>query len=1114
MDLGFVPSEAARQEGAVPPMSVRRAVGLVCVALLGLCFAGPAVARAASAPRTVFDDFQAGRSWTEGSSPAESSSRASVLGALAALTPVEEGPRKVAVMLIDVPGGFGGTWSAEESRSKVFTAPNSANAFYQEESYGQISLSGKLRSDGDVFGWFDLSPGSGGCPYEEWDDEADRLAESSGVDLSGYQNIIYISNLQISCDWSGIAAVGGSRVNINGNAAPGVIAHELGHNLGLQHAGSWSCTEGGVRVQISDECTTSEYGDPFDTMGNAVANRHNSGWNLAKLGVLGPQNIETVTASGTYSIRAASAPTSEPTVLRIARTGSHGGFVTSWYYLEIRQAGGPFEGGGDAATTGVSIRVTNQGASPETLLLDANPATATFADAPLQPGEVFDGGRVQVKTLSAGAGRATVEVEIDDRPPAAPAGLSASVDANGVNLEWTDADSAEVDEYVVYRDGELLGSTFDQRYTDSRPPAGQVEYTVVAEDDEERRSDPSQPLSVSVPVVSGPTCAEGKCKVAYRYQGGPASWTVPLGVTEALVTAEGGRGGGRAVAPERGGGWGARIWATVGPLESGQEAEISVGGRGKSYSEGGAGGFDGGGDGGLGGGGGGYTKLELEGALRVLAAGGGGGGLNGHNGALIVSGGQGGAGGEPGVAGARGSQTLAMGATLKGGAGGSAGGNGGAGGEGGQVVGSSTCEGAATAGTSGGSGTALSGGGGVGEAGGGGGGGYVGGGQGGQGASDACGDFAAAGGGAGGGSFVVPGHLVGSETAGEDDGWLGIEYDDPITAAAGEYLTFGGRELDVGADHGLLVGSSGPGSGPLTASLVDPPADGTLDLRADGSFTYVPEPGFLGVDSFVYRVTEGRGEYADATVTLNVAGPPSAAISSPAPVRAYVVGEVVPTAFSCTEGPGGTGLLSCDDSTGTTSATEGAGLLDTSTVGHHTYKVTAVSKDGLTGEASVEYEVVPAPPVEEPQGGPAPSGGGGTDGSGNPPSAGEAKGGRPVVEISSTGAARSLRRLLKTGRLDFEVRLGGAASVALDGRAKLRLGGGGSTRPRSIAVLRPKVVSFAGAGTKTVSLSLTRSGREAFRRLTAATIVIRVVATDATGATTRRSFPLRLAPRG
>ncbi len=1031
----------------------------------------------------------------------------SLLGAgagQAAETPAEEGTRKVAVLLINVPGGFGSTWSPEEARSKVFTASNSANAFYKEESYGEISLTGKLRPDGDVFGWFTLAPKSGGCPYEEWDDEADHLAEEAGVNLTDYQHVIYISTLQFSCNWSGIAGVGGTRVNINGNAASGVIAHELGHNLGLEHAGSWTCTEGGVRVQISGTCTTSEYGDLFDTMGNAAANRHNNGWNLAKLGILGPENTETATESRVYLIRSALTKTNEPTVLRIARKRAPNHFVTSWYYLEIRQAGGVFESGSDASMTGVSIRATAEGASPETLLLDANPSTATFADAPLQTGEIFDGGRVQIKTLSAGAGKATVEVQLNTQPPAAPGDLHATVSADGVQLDWTDSDSAEVERYFVYRDGEQVGNVFTPSFLDFRPLAGEHEYVVVAEDDEENRSDLSAPLTVNVPVVSGPTCAQGSCKVAFLYSGAPAAWTVPPGVGEAFVTAEGARGGGRAMAPERSGASGARIWATLGPLTPGQTAEISVGGKGETYAEGGAGGFNGGGGAGRGGGGGGYTKLELESTLEVLAAGGGGGGLDGHNGSLIVTGGRGGSGGEQGVAGTRGAQTAAAGATLKGGAGGAAGGAGGAGGEGGRVVGSSTCEGGAVAGASGGTGDSSIGGGGVAEAGGGGGGGYVGGGQGGAGASDTCGDAAATGGGGGGSSFVAPGHLVGGENAGEGDGWLGIEYDDPVIAATGEYTTFGGQELYVSAGLGVLAGSSSPEPGPLVASLVSPSAHGSLTLEPDGSFTYAPEPGFLGSDSFVYRAADAAGDYADATVVLNVAGPPSAAVSSPSPAGTYVVGQAVQTAFSCSEGPGGPGLLLCDDSDGATSAAGGAGHLDTATVGHHTYTVTAVSEDGLTGSTSIDYEVVPASVPSE--GTP-----GGSTLPGGPAPPGDTETGPPQIQFPSPAASGSLRELLRTGRMDVRVRLGGAAKLVLSGRAKLRPGAGRPARPKKlVTVLGSKSVSFAAAGERTVTLLLTQKGRRALRHLSVVSLVIIAEATDPAGETARKSWALRL----
>ena len=41
--------------------------------------------------------------------------------------------------------------------------------------------------------------------------------------------------------------------------------------------------------------------------------------------------------------------------------------------------------------------------------------------------------------------------------------------------------------------------------------------------------------------------------------------------------------------------------------------------------------------------------------------------------------------------------------------------------------------------------------------------------------------------------------------------------------------------------------------GPIT-----PPAHGRLRLHSDGSFRYVPAPGFSGHDSFTYRVADAR----------------------------------------------------------------------------------------------------------------------------------------------------------------------------------------------------------------------------------------------------------------
>jgi VCBS repeat-containing protein len=79
--------------------------------------------------------------------------------------------------------------------------------------------------------------------------------------------------------------------------------------------------------------------------------------------------------------------------------------------------------------------------------------------------------------------------------------------------------------------------------------------------------------------------------------------------------------------------------------------------------------------------------------------------------------------------------------------------------------------------------------------------------------------------------------------------------------------------LSVGAP-GVLADDSDPDGDPLTASLVSGPRNGSLQLNANGSFSYRPRLLFIGVDSFTYRARDDNGAFsAPATVTLTVVLP-------------------------------------------------------------------------------------------------------------------------------------------------------------------------------------------------------------------------------------------------
>jgi large repetitive protein len=80
-------------------------------------------------------------------------------------------------------------------------------------------------------------------------------------------------------------------------------------------------------------------------------------------------------------------------------------------------------------------------------------------------------------------------------------------------------------------------------------------------------------------------------------------------------------------------------------------------------------------------------------------------------------------------------------------------------------------------------------------------------------------------------------------------------------------------ELLLIAAPGVLANDSDPDGDPLTAVLVTPTSSGALTLNLDGSFSYMPEAGFAGIDTFTYRVNDGQGSSDTATVTITVQAP-------------------------------------------------------------------------------------------------------------------------------------------------------------------------------------------------------------------------------------------------
>ncbi len=94
---------------------------------------------------------------------------------------------------------------------------------------------------------------------------------------------------------------------------------------------------------------------------------------------------------------------------------------------------------------------------------------------------------------------------------------------------------------------------------------------------------------------------------------------------------------------------------------------------------------------------------------------------------------------------------------------------------------------------------------------------------------------------------------------------------EPPVAVDDAYTVDTGELLSVDAP-GVLANDLDQDVSGLTAKLVAAPANGTVTLESDGSFTYSPVDGFVGDDTFTYVADDGTFSSAPAVVTIAVTG--------------------------------------------------------------------------------------------------------------------------------------------------------------------------------------------------------------------------------------------------
>jgi len=354
-------------------------------------------------------------------------------------SPTALGDLKTAIVLFKDPSDTATPPSEAEIRNQVFTGPTSLRTNLEAISFGQLTISGYVNPDGDIFT-------DNGAPFvasandmDAVDDEV--LDPAAGLDENNYDLIYYwraqntgAGNAYSNGGIPGRAVFGGG----TGVQIGSLLLHEGIHTLGFDHANGYDCRDpAGLQVPFSSNCSVVEYGNFLSQMGSGNSSQPST-MTKARLGWYDSTQIVTIPPliprpfQGTYTVAPMTEDSNGTLALRVpVPKGVVQDFppyaaideLQFYVYVEYRKAG--YLQPADETTQGVTLVL-----GPElyvnhmTMLIDTDATNGvgqpapppSFSDAPLEVGERFTSSELdlEIQLLSLSESGAEVVVYLPE----------------------------------------------------------------------------------------------------------------------------------------------------------------------------------------------------------------------------------------------------------------------------------------------------------------------------------------------------------------------------------------------------------------------------------------------------------------------------------------------------------------------------------------------------------------------------------------------------------------------------------------------------------------------------------------------------------------------------